>query len=63
MDRKGQMIKKIFILILLAIILCAAPSWATIFNVTQAEGVCSGWDDVVSDFIPIKNYLDGKVDL
>jgi len=27
------------------------------------EGVCSGWDDVVSAFIPIKNYLDTKVDL
>ena len=33
------MIKKIFILILFAIILCATPSWATIFHVTQAGGV------------------------
>ena len=41
MDRKGQMIKKIFIPILLAIILCAAPSWATTFHVTQAGGVGS----------------------
>jgi hypothetical protein len=41
MDRKGQMIKKIFILILFAIILCATPSWATIFHVTQAGGVGS----------------------
>ena len=32
-------IKKILILLLFAIILCAAPSWATIFHVTQAGGV------------------------
>ena len=28
-----------------------------------AEGVCSGWDDIVSDLVPLKNYLDGQVDL
>jgi len=26
-------------------------------------GVCSGWDDIVSALVPVKNYLDGKVDL